>query len=439
VKSLSLELALSFLGVLRKDKTISLTVLVSVMGFFLGTAALIIVLSVGNGFLEEIRSRVLATESHLYITPYGDEVMFPRPGLEEKIRALPSVLSIFPYRRTQALVEANERHQGVVLIAYDQKTYSAKDFKESIVIVEGRFPRSTKKEILIGKELASILHSKVGEQLLLLTTKKKGAEESRPSFHYLKVSGFFKSGYWDFDSSLAFVDFDTAKSLFHPDGSINGYGLKIKDIFAAGSVKEEVQKILNYRYFVFTWAERNARLYSALKKEKLFYAIGLFFLVIIATLNILSSLLLIQETRKKALSLLLIIGTPKKLIRSTFVWMGMIISGTGIFSGAGLGVLVASYVNSILHGLEVLINKSIVFYYETAQVFQIPVSRPRLFEFLPPSIYYLEGLPSQLDAFQIGAVIFIGFFLALVASLYPPWRLSRIPPDHLLRTSGVLT
>ncbi len=377
----------------RKERFISLISLISILGVAVGVMALIVVISVMNGFDNDLRDKIIGANAHLLIEREGG-IKDP-DGLIHQISRLEGVVASSPYINGQAMLRAKDRVVGVTVKGIDpQRELNVSRINK--YLISGDLSFSDKETIVIGKELANNFGLDLKDRIYLVSPV------SGLSFP-LRVCGIFNSGMYEFDANLVFLDLKEAENIFGAAGMVSGIEVKIKDLYSAPKIKRILQDILGFPYMVRTWMELNKNLFSALKLEKTTMFIILTLIVLVACFNIVSTLIMMVIEKCKDIGILKSIGATNSSIKKIFTWEGLTIGlvGTalGTISGLSLCYLLKRY----------------------------------QFIKLPPDIYYIDRLPVEVQWQDAAIIVLASIVISLLSTLYPAWQAARLDPIEALR------
>lgn len=384
--------ALRYLTSKHKEKFISIISMISILGIAVGVAALIVVISVMSGFDNDLKEKIIGMNAHLVVeSDYG--VSSSRDFID-RILSVPHVAAAAPYLHGQALVRSNENVTGVIVKGIEssgeEKISKIKSYLKQGSLDFGQ------DGIVIGNELASKLRLKPGDKLLLVSpSDTKGMT--------LKVCGIFTSGMYEYDMNFVFVDVKKAQELFAVSGLVSGIGIKIDDEFNAGEVKKELLRRLGPAFIVRTWMEQNKNLIAALKLEKTVMFLILTLIVIVACLNIASTLIMTVLEKTKDIGILKSIGASNGNIMALFAIEGGMIGILGTALGTALGVILCWCLKTYK------------------------------FISLPQDIYYIDKLPVKLDPQDIIIIVLSSILISLLATIYPAYKASKLDPVEALR------
>ena len=396
----------------RRNGFISFISGVSMLGIALGVAALIIVLSVMNGFQKEVRDRMLSVVSHVEIfTPGGDALPDPARTMQEA-RANPNVIGAAPFVSAQALVTRGEDMRGALLRGIDPALEpQVTDMASSIqgralaALVPGSF------NVVLGSELARIMGVRTGDQVTLIAPSGQVTPAGVvPRLKQMNVVGTFNSGHYEYDSSLVLMHHEDAERLFRLEGP-TGVRLKLKDLHQAPEVTQQLANSLSGHLLIRDWTQQNKTWFAAVQVEKRMMFIILTLIVAVAAFNLVSTLVMSVTDKRADIAILRTLGASPKSIMGIFVVQGAMVGVIGTFVGLLLGLLIACNIDVIVPAIEHALNAS----------------------FLPKDIYLISKMPSDPQYSDIAPVIVISLILSFVATLYPSWRASRVNPAEALR------
>ncbi|CAH9019484.1 lipoprotein-releasing ABC transporter permease subunit [Candidatus Nitrosacidococcus sp. I8] len=411
-KPLSCYIGLRYTRAEKHNNFISFISLTSVLGVALGVAALIVVLSVMNGFEEELRSRMLDMVAHITITG-PDGTLKDWEKLEDKIKADPKVIGIAPFVEGQAMLSHSSKVQGALIRGIDLNRESqADDIHSKIKVgsIEKLQPGSY--EIILGADLAHNLGVFLHDKLILVTPQATTTPVGIiPRIKQVTVGGIFQVGMYEYDSALAIMNIVDAATLFRIPGKISGLRLKLNDLFAAPYMAQKLQKSLSGNYWISDWAYQHANFFRALKTEKTVMFVILFLIVAVAAFNIISTLVMVVTDKQTDIAILQTLGVSSGSIMRIFMIQGIVIGFIGTLLGAIGGVALALNVETIVPYIESL--------------FEV--------QFLSPEVYYISELPSKLSWSDVYTICSTSFILCTLVTIYPAWRATRVQPADALR------
>ena len=396
----------------RRNRFISFISSVSMVGIALGVAALIIVLSVMNGFQKEVRDRMLGVLSHIEVLAYTGAAIDNPTGVQNTLALQPQVLASAPFVLSQVLLAQGEDMRGALVRGIDPAqevlVTDAVALMPPDVLAQlqpGTFG------VVLGSELARALGVKTGDNITLVAPGGQVTPAGvLPRMKQLTVVGLLDSGHYEYDASLALLHMDDAQKIFRLEGP-NGIRVKLKDAQQARSVADALTPLLGEDVVVRDWTRANRTWFAAVQIEKRMMFIILTLIVAVAAFNLVSTLVMTVTDKQADIAILRTLGASPGSIMGIFVVQGALVGVIGTLSGLLLGLVVAFNIGSIVPAIERALGAS----------------------FLPKDIYLISRMPSDPQWADIGPVVIIALVLALVATLYPSWRASRIDPAEALR------
>ncbi|MEI8029759.1 MAG: lipoprotein-releasing ABC transporter permease subunit [Comamonadaceae bacterium] len=396
----------------RRNGFISFISGVSMLGIALGVAALIIVLSVMNGFQKEVRDRMLSVVSHIEIfAPNGAALPDLARTLAE-VRANREVVGAAPFIEAQALLARGEDMKGTMVRGIDpalepEVTDLAVELKNTGLkrLVPGEFG------VLLGAELARSLGARLGDKVTLVAPSGQVTPAGIvPRLKQMTVVGTFDSGHFEYDSSLVLMHVQDAARIFRLEGPA-GVRLKLKDLQQARDVGAQLARSLTGDLLVRDWTRQNRTWFAAVQVEKRMMFIILTLIVAVAAFNLVSTLVMTVTDKRADIAILRTLGASPQSIMGIFVVQGAMVGVIGTVAGLALGLGVAFNIDVIVPALEHLFNAS----------------------FLPKDIYLISRMPSDPQQADIVPIAVISLVLAFLATLYPSWRASQVNPAQALR------
>lgn len=385
---------------------------VSMLGIALGVAALIIVLSVMNGFQKEVRDRMLAVVAHIELLAPGGEGFADVTGLMAQARQHPSVLAAAPFVAQQALMARGDDMRGAMVrgIAPELET-QVTDFTLQLppAVREALQPGSF--NVVLGGELARALGVQVGDRVTLVAPGGQVTPAGvMPRLKQLTVAGLFDSGHYEYDATLVLLHIDDAQRIFRLT-SPSGVRLKLKDGQQARSVASDLAAQLGPDVIVRDWTRQNRNWFAAVQVEKRMMFIILTLIVAVAAFNLVTTLVMTVTDKRADIAILRTLGASPRSIMAIFVVQGATVGVLGTLAGLLLGLGVAFNIDVIVPAIENALGAS----------------------FLPRDIYLISRMPSDPQSADIWPIVLLSLAMALVATLYPSWRASRINPAEALR------
>ena len=410
-KPVPVAIGLRYLRAKRRNGFISFISLASILGIALGVTALITTLAVMSGFQKEIRDRMLGMAAHATVSGYGEPLQDWRHAVQVAT-ADARVAGAAPYIEKEALI-SGANNQPAMLRA----VIPAEEGRVSVLpekMVQGKLAGLTPGSfnIVLGKELAMWLGVGVGDDVIVTLAEFRstpvGGVQTMKRF---KVSGIFEAGYNEFDKGLAVVNLSDLQRVLRMGDGVTGVRLKLHDMDRAFEVARDLALTLKGPYRVSDWTQDNANLFRALKMEKTVMAILLSLIIAMGAFNLVSSQVMLVTDKQADIAILRTLGlTPGQVMR-TFMVQGGLIGLIGTLAGVIGGVALTFNLNRILQSIE--------------QVFGV--------QLLPEDVYYITGLPTDMQPGDVVAIVCAALLMAFLATLYPAWRASRTAPAEALR------
>jgi len=394
----------------RRNGFISFISGISMVGIALGVMALIVVLSVMNGFVSQVRDRMLSVVSHIEVFSLGTPIDWKE--VERSARTNPEVIGAAPYINAQALLTRGDAVRGVLVRGIEPEAEPAVSDIASQVRGE---PLTALKDgefgIVLGGELARALGVALGEKITLIAPQGQVTPAGVvPRLKQFTVTGTFDSGHYEYDSALALVHIGDAQRLFRIEGP-TGVRLRIKDMQRATEVASQLVKTLPPKLLVRDWSRQNPSWFAAVQVEKRMMFIILALIVAVAAFNLVSTLVMTVTEKQADIAILRTLGATPRSIMAVFMVQGALIGVLGTLLGVAGGLIVATNLASIFPTIERIAG----------------------FPLIPKDIYFISSLPSEPRAGDIVPIAVISIILSLVATLYPSWRASRVRPAEALR------
>ena len=396
----------------RRNRFIGVNSLVSMIGIAVGVWALIVVLSVMNGFQKEVRTRILGVASHVQLSGDGNRLA-DWPAVAKLAAQHPRVLATAPYVNAQAMLTAGQAVRGAIVRGILPQ-------EEERVADLGRYMRAGSLDLLRPGEFKVILGADLARALGLLPGDKVAVIAPQglvtpagviPRLKQFTVAGIFEAGIADADSALALVNLRDAQTLYQMGEAVSGVRLKLDDLFAARSVARELLARLPPNVYATDWTRRHASFFRAVEIEKRVMFIILALIILVAAINIVSTLVVAVTDKQADIAILRTLGAAPASVMQIFVVQGMVIGVVGTAIGIAFGIITALNIDVIVPAIE--------------SAFQI--------KFLSKDVYLIPDLPSDLQAGDVTAVTLMALALSFLATLYPSWRASQLNPAEALR------
>jgi lipoprotein-releasing system permease protein len=396
----------------RRNHFISFISLISMLGIALGVMALIVVLSVMNGFQKEIRTRILGVTPHLQISSDGGQLLDWKSALDT-VAKHSDVRAAAPFVNGQGMVSVSDRVEGVmvrgILPDAEQRLTSLGDKMKSGSLNE---LRSGEFNIVLGIDLARALGTQVGDTVLLITPQGQVTPAGMmPRLKQFHVVGIFEIGMSPYDNALALIHLEDAQKLYRMGESVSGISGSLNKLDRAPQVARELEKQLPMDTYATDWTRQNANYFAVVAMEKKMMFIILSLIVLVAAFNIVSTLVMAVTDKQADIAILRTLGASPKSIMQIFMVQGMLIGLIGMGLGVLGGVLLALNISTIVPFIEHLFGV----------------------QFLSKEFYYISELPSDLQKADVFVVSGMSFLIGLLATIYPSWRASKVQPAEALR------
>ena len=392
---------------------VSFVALISVMGLTLGVATLVVVLSVMNGFERELRTRILSVTGHAMLMGIHGTID-DWPSVQQTVKKEPGVIASAPYIEAQALVANKKRVQGTmvrgVLPEDEARTTTLGEH-----VTGGKLTdlKDGAYNAILGVNLAKELRVRVGEDIVIIapegTATPSGLVPRMRRFH---VIGTFESGMYEYDNTLALVHMQDAARLYKFGDAVTGIRMTLQDPMRSTSTILDLMRTLGPDKFNGTdWTRTHVNFFRAIQTTKSMMFIILLMIVAVAAFNIVSTLVMIVKEKQTDIAILRTIGVGPRNVLAMFIVQGVLIGLAGTAIGAGLGILLAHNIQSIISGIE--------------RVFGV--------QFMDASVYYMSELPAYVEMGDVLRICAVAFLLCALATIYPAWRASRTAPAEALR------
>ncbi|MEZ6853898.1 lipoprotein-releasing ABC transporter permease subunit [Halodesulfovibrio aestuarii] len=400
-------IALRYLFARRQQSFISVISIISVLGVALGVASLIVVMGVMNGFTKDLRDKILGVNAHV-ITMSATGNMSGYTELMKKIEGVSGVAGVTPFVYSELMASSSQGVKGIILRGVQPES-ADRVLTIRKYMQDGGFPDLNRKGlpgIIIGKELAKRLGVGVGRRINLLSPSgKKTSQGFVPRVRNFKVVGIYKTGMWEYDSSLAFVTLDSARELLGWNkNAVTGLELSVSDVNKADAVAKEITKKLGgYPFYARSWMDMNANLFAALKLEKTAMGVILTLIVLVGSFSIITTLVMLVMEKTRDIAVLMSMGATKQQIRRIFMLQGTIIGVVGTALGFALGL-----------GVGELLKR-----YQFVK--------------LPKGVYSLDRLPVLYNWTDLVIIGVAAMVLCFIATLYPAKQAAKLEPADALR------
>ncbi len=399
---------LRYMRARRKQAFISVISAFSVLGVVLGVMTLIIVLGVMSGFEKDLKEKILGTVSHLVVMNHSSRVVTGWPELMDRIEKFDGVIATTPYVYGQAMISTRGRVRGVVVRGIDidtaGKVISLPKYLQTGSIEAMATVKDGVGGVIVGKELAIRNSLRLGDMVQLISPQgKRTPIGAIPRVQNFRVVGIFRSGMYEFDANLAYLDLSQAQKFFEMGDGVTGIEVKLSDIYQAPVLGRLIEKSLGSPIWTRTWREMYRNLFAALKLEKAAMFVILTFIVLVAAFNIIISLIMLVVEKSRDIAILKALGATSDKIMRIFIIQGMMVGIVGTLLGLAAG----------LGGLAFLARYPIIE--------------------LPPEIYTIATLPVDAHGVDIAVVCIVALTICFLATLYPSVRAARMEPVEALR------
>jgi lipoprotein-releasing system permease protein len=418
-----LFIGLRYLRAKRKSTFISIITVISTSGVALGVLALIVVLAVMTGFEEDLKNKIMGTNAHVVVLAGPDGIADYVPTMK-RLEKIDGVVAATPFIYNQVMLSTGKNVSGVVLrgidIATDMKVTnlyrSITDGKLADLDRMDGAPLAGSAEplpgVIIGRELAKSLNLFVGDTVNVVSPMGNITPMGMiPKMKKFRVAALFNTGMFEYDSTLAYVKLSEAQSFLGLGSGVTGIQLKVADVYKTGEMVKTINRELGAPFYARDWMQMNKNILFALKTEKMVMFIILTLIVLVAAFGIASTLFMVVMEKTKDIAILKSMGATGRSIMKIFVLEGLIIGVTGTAIGIIGGLLVALNLQSIVDLVQRLTG----------------------FELFSKDVYYLDHFPSQVVPSDVLLIGVTAVLISFVATLYPSWQASKMPPAEALR------
>ncbi|MDB2709874.1 ABC transporter permease [Candidatus Pelagibacter bacterium] len=402
ISALEKEITLRYLKTRKKDGFLNIISIFSFIGISLGVAVLIIVMSVMNGFRSELINKIVGFNAHITVKPYETSIDLEKLD-SENLKLIPKELILS--NSGEAIVISKNYTKGLILRGYSRENFLKLDVVKKGNLI-GKPNQLTKNSISIGKELSFNLDLSVGDKVSIMSPV--GIETiigSLPRQETFIIRSIFDSGLADFDANIAFINLDTLESFFSFEKEERNLEIYLNKPSNIEEVKSKIQEIFKNE-FVYSWADMNSSLFSALKVERNVMFIILSLIIIVAAFNIISGLTILVKNKTRDIAILKSIGVMNKSIVKIFFLVGVIIGTTATLFGIFLGVIFSLYIENLREFLSNTFNISL----------------------FPEEIYFLSTMPSEINPTSIFIISLCSIFITIIVSIFPAIKASKLDP-----------
>lgn len=396
----------------RRNRFISFISAISMVGITLGVATLITVLSVMNGFEQELRDHLLGMTSHATIAA-PTEGLSDWEGVAKVASQNPEVIAAAPYIDGQAMIRAGRKLSGVsVRGVLPEREKSVSDMARYLKSGSLDQLRNGSFNVVIGTELAKALGVGVGDRIDLMIPQATVTPAGiMPRYRRFTVAGIYEVGLYEFDRRVVLIPLHDAAALYLMGDKVTGVRLRLHDLYRAPEVVRQIALQLPQLVYISDWTRQRVNYFKAVASQKQVMFVVLSLLVLIAVFNIVSTLVMVVEEKQADIAILRTLGASPRSVMAIFTVQGAIISLIGTLSGLLLGIALATHANTLVNVLELVTGR----------------------HFIDPSVYNISDLPSHIDVGDLVRISLMAFGLGLLSTLYPAWHASRLPPAEALR------
>jgi len=417
-----------YLSSKRRTGFISLITVFSAVGIMIGVAALVIVLSVANGFQAEVRNRIIGVDSHLKLTKFHEAPLTEYEKIIAQVSKLEHVLAASPYIMGKGLLRYGKSVEATLMKAVDEETVgdvndlpriivagmmtlSANVYSDGTITtnnnpsdqLEVKIPESGLHGIILGKQLAFRLGATVGDSIIAISPTEMTSMFSAPQMKRFMVTGVFETGIFEYDDTYSYIGLDAGQDFFNLGNGVTGIDFNLDNMENAEIVKVKIQDDLGYPYYVRTWYDNHRTLFRWMKLEKWLYTILLSLIILVAAFNIISSQIMLVLEKKREIGILKAIGMNRKGIIRIFLYEGIIIGTVGTILGLTLGW-------AVCYG---------------QQTFQ--------WLSLPGDVYFLNVLPVLMQPLDFLIITIVSIILTIAATAYPAMKAGSLDPVEVIR------
>lgn len=415
----------------KKKLFVSVITVICIFGVMLGVGTLTSVVSITGGFEEAFRQKVLGINSHILVMKYGVNFREYRDTMK-MVEEVPGVTAASPFIFHEMMVNHDERTSWVLIKGIDtQRAHQISDLPRYVTDgklqdlaweppaapdpdqAQGQPPAPPQPGqhpgIFLGEELANKLKVKQGDTIELVSPLRGLGESAwaptqmAPTSRTFTVVGTYRSGFYEYDNKLVMTDYRALQDFFGRGDVVSGLELRVEDVFATGHLSRVIKgKLPPGRFRTLDWREINRNLFTSLKLQKLALALILTFIVIVASFNIVSTLIMLVLDKSKEIAILKSMGASNSSVMRIFIIQGMIIGGLGTLLGLGAGWLACTVLGWVDFGMD-------------------------------PKVYLIDSLPVKMQAWEFGAIAAVSLLISFLATIYPSWRAARLPPVEGLR------
>jgi len=415
----------------QQTKFISLITYISAGGVMIGVSALVIVLSVMNGFEAEVRDRIIGADAHLKLTLFHEEPFNDHDVIIDTLRSIPQISGMSPYIQGKGMLRKGRKVEPVIIKGIDEKTVNEVSKLNSTIVagelkldvidaslkdaniistsdeLKPDFSKLIKESnlpgIILGRQLSFRLNVTIGDTIYAISPLGMTSLLSSPKIIKLSVRGIFETGIYEYDDSFSYISLSSAQKLFQLGNAVTGIELNVTDFNQADKVRDEIDEVLGYPYYPRTWHDMHRTLFRWMKIEKWLYTILLSLIILVAAFNIISSQIMIVLEKRREIGILKAIGATRQGVMRIFLLEGLIIGTIGTLLGLILGW-------------------ALCWAQLTYKFFS-----------LPGDVYFLSALPVKMQLFDFVIIAVVSMILTLIATVYPARKAATLDPVETIR------
>ena len=395
----------------RKEGFISVIAGFSFLGIALGVATLIIVMSVMNGFREELLKRILGLNGHLEVYSVG-EALTDYDGAAGMLRGIDGVDQVIPIIEGQVMATVGGRNSGAIVRGIKPEDFRARPILADHIIQGSLDKFRGDDAVVIGDRLAERLGIRAGDKITLIAPQGRvTAFGTVPRVRAYTVAATFEVGMFEYDSSFVFMPLSAAQTYFRVPGAASSLEVILEDPGRLRFVRDEITRLMNRPLRILDWQQANSSFFTAIEVERNVMFLILTLIIIVAAFNIISSLIMLVKDKGQDIAILRTMGATQGMIMRIFLLSGATIGVVGTLAGFALGLAFADNIETIRQWIQGLTGT----------------------ELFAPEIYFLSQLPAKVDAAEVATVVIMALVLSFLATIYPSWRAARLDPVEALR------
>ena len=403
-------IAKRYLRARRKTGFINIITYISIFGVTVGVVALIIVLSVMNGFESEVRSRIISLDSHIRLRTYHNEGVDDYTEVVKMIHDVPHIIGMSPYILEKGMIRFGKRSTGVMVRGAEQATVNdVSDLGKNMIYgrleLEAVESESGRKipGIVLGRYVADQIMADLGDKVVVISPTGVHSMFQAPPVKQFVVTGFFETGFYEFDNTYVYISIESAQDLFRMGQKISGIEIRLDDLYRADSVVKDLDDRLGFPYYALTWFEMKKNLFSWMQLEKWAMFIVLSLIILVAAFNIISTLIMVVMEKTKEIGILKSMGATSQSITKIFLYEGIVVGVIGTIFGSCIG-----------YGLCWAQQKY------------------RFFS-LPGDVYFIDTLPVKMQVLDFTLIGIAAVVICLLASVYPANKAAKLIPVEAIR------